>query len=452
MVARITPIRNIFSSNNSDAVILSMPPDKSILHRLLFIGSLTTSAITIPIASPASLSDDVIASVLALESLGVPVDVEHDRIELHGVGRRGYRAPSHAINCANSGTTARLLMGLLAGQAFTSTLIGDASLSARPMKRLANLLSEMNAIIATDTRGTLPLEIAGQKLCGAEIILPVASAQMKTAMMLAGLFADSPTTIREPAQSRDHTERMMSAFGFGIEQEDAIQMLPEIMPELADEIVYEVPSDFSCAAFLIAAAVLLKKRLILEGVLLNPSRTRFLDILSLMGVELEASHILEEWNEPRGNLTIYGDMLEEPLAPFQIDANDVPLLIDELPILMVLALFAGGESSISGAKELRVKESDRLGLTAKQFQAFGVEAEETHDGISIEGIPDRTLLNAPIVHGGDHRLLMAFSIAALFCNSESTIEDADAASVSYPEFFLHLQTLCGNEHVELCEA
>ncbi len=429
-----------------------MPPDKSILHRLLFIGSLTTSAIHIPIASQVSLSDDVIATVLALESLGVPVDVEQNRIELQGVGRRGYRAPSHAINCANSGTTARLLMGLLAGQPFTSTLIGDASLSTRPMKRLANVLSEMNAIIATDLRGTLPLEIAGQKLHGVKIILPVASAQMKTAMMLAGLFADSPTVIREPTQSRDHTERMLAAFGFGIEEEEEIQIVPDVMPQLADEVVYEVPGDFSCGAFLIAAAVLLKKSLVIEGVSLNPSRTRFLEILSLMGVELGADNITEEWNEPRGNLTVYGDLRTEQLLPFHIDTDDVPLLIDELPILMVLAMFADGDSSICGASELRVKESDRLGLTAKQFQAFGVETDETPDGITIQGIPDRTLSNAHILHGGDHRLLMAFSIAALFCESPSEIEDADAASVSYPEFFLQLQQLCGTAHVGISEA
>jgi 3-phosphoshikimate 1-carboxyvinyltransferase len=448
MIARITP----FGSErpvNAEPIVFRMPPDKSILHRLLFIGSLTTSRFHIPISSPSAISDDVIATVLALESLGVPVDVEQERIELHGVGRRGYRAPTHAINCANSGTTARLLIGLLAGQTFNSTLTGDTSLSTRPMKRLANLLSEMDAIIATDMRGTLPLEIAGQQLHGAEITLPVASAQIKSALMLAGLFADTPTIILEPAPSRDHTERMMEAFGFGIEDEDRISIFPEITSELSDEIVYNVPGDFSCAAFLIAAAVLLRKRLVVEAVLLNPSRTRFLDILSLMGIEIEADHVTEEWNEARGRLTVYGDLRTEPLVPFQIDGGDVPLLIDELPILMVLAMFADGENTITGAAELRLKESDRLALTAKQFKGFGVNVVEMHDGISIEGIPDRVLLNAPIHHGGDHRLLMAFSIAALFRQFPTEIEDADAASVSYPEFFSHLHRLCGNGLVEL---
>jgi 3-phosphoshikimate 1-carboxyvinyltransferase len=450
MFARITPVGHIHSQH-SEEIVFRMPPDKSILHRLLFIGSLTTSSFQIPIASPAAISDDVIATILALESLGVPVDVEDDHIELHGVGRRGYRAPTHAINCANSGTTARLLMGLLAGQPFASTLTGDASLSMRPMKRLANLLAEMDAIIATDPRGTLPLDIAGQVLHGTTVTLPVPSAQIKSAIMLAGLFADTPTTIVESAPSRDHTERMLAAFGFGIERDETIHISPDVKPGLPEEITYEVPGDVSCAAFLIAAAVLLRRRLVIESVSLNPSRTRFLDILSLMGVEIEASNIIEAWYEPRGNITVYGDRLKEPLTPFRIDSEDVPLLIDELPILMVLALFADGESTIHGAQELRVKESDRLGLTGKQFQGFGVETEETLDGIIIEGIPDRMLFNTPILHGGDHRLLMAFSVAALFCNSETHIEDADAAAVSYPEFFRHLQLLCGNEYVQLSE-
>ncbi len=436
---------------NSETVLLTMPPDKSILHRLLFLGSLTKSKIQIPIVSPSVISDDVIATVLALESLGVPVDVASDAIELHGVGLRGYRAPTHAINCANSGTTARLLMGLLAGQPFNSTLTGDASLSSRPMKRLANLLAEMNAIIATDPRGTLPLEIAGQKLHGAELTLPLASAQMKSAVLLAGLFADGPTAVREPAHSRDHTERMMSAFGFGIEQEEEIQIWPEVTPALADEIVYNVPGDFSCAAFLIAAAILLRRRLVISGVSLNPSRTRFLDILTLMGIELEAEHITEEWNEPRGDLTIYGDRVSI-LAPFHIDEDDVPLLIDELPMLMVLALFADGESAIHGASELRVKESDRLGVAAKQFRGFGVEIEEMEDGIVIQGVPNRMLRNTPIIHEGDHRMLMAFSIAVLFCERPTEIEGAEAAQVSYPDFFQHLQRLCGRERVEIIEA
>ncbi|HET6400403.1 MAG TPA: 3-phosphoshikimate 1-carboxyvinyltransferase [Candidatus Kapabacteria bacterium] len=447
MLVRISPVNRIVPDDSP--VTLSMPPDKSILHRLLFLGSLTTSAFRIPIESPQTISHDIIATILALESLGVPVEITESEINMQGVGLRGYRAPSHAINCANSGTTARLLMGLLAGQTFSSTITGDASLSARPMKRLADLLSTMGAHIGTSKQGTLPAAIHGTKLHGAAITLPVASAQMKTAALFSSLFADGITRVREPAKSRDHTERMMAAFGFGIGGQDVIRLSPEIVATPPEEVEYQVPGDLSCAAFLIAAAVLLRKRIRIEGVSLNPSRTRFLEVLTLMGVELEAEDVVEEWNEPRGTLTVFGDRTSGNLLPFQIGAEDVPLLIDELPILMVLAIFADGESTIRGAAELRVKESDRLTLAAKQFEAFGVEVEELEDGIVIQGRPERRLANAVIHHGGDHRLAMAFSIAALFCDGVCEMEGAESASVSYPDFYAHLQLVAGKKSVEV---
>jgi len=430
-------------------VVLSMPPDKSILHRLLFLGSLTTSAFRIPIESSRAISHDVIATILALESLGVPVEMGEHGIDLQGVGLHGYRSPSHAIHCANSGTTARLLMGLLAGQSFSSTITGDISLSTRPMKRVANLLSTMGASIETSANGTLPVAIEGRRLRGMGLTLPVASAQMKTAALFAGLFAEGITRVREPVKCRDHTERMMAAFGFGIESEEVIKVMPAFAAMPSDEIEYLVPGDLSSAAFMIAAAVLLRMQLTIEGVSLNPSRTRFLDVLTLMGVELEAVEVLEEWNEPRGNLTIFGDRRSGTLAPFQLGAEDIPLLIDELPILMVLGLFANGESTIHGAEELRVKESDRIALAAKQFEAFGVEVEELEDGMVIQGVPERRLAKAAIHHDGDHRLAMAFSIAALFCDGNCEMEGAESVAISYPDFYEHLQRVTGTGCVEV---
>ena len=447
MLVRISPIGPLRPDDSP--MVLSMPPDKSILHRLLFLSSVTTSAFRIPIESPGAISQDVIATMLALESLGVPVEMSDTQIELQGVGLHGYRAPSHAINCANSGTTARLLMGLLAGQPFDSTITGDASLSKRPMKRLADVLSTLGATIETSGTGTLPAAVHGNTLYAANISLPVASAQMKTAALFAGLFAEGITRVREPAQSRDHTERMMAAFGFGIEEDDVLKLSPGIVSELPDEAEYSVPGDLSSAAFMIAAAVLLRKRLRIEGVSLNPSRTRFLEVLTVMGVELEANNVVEKWNEPRGMLTVFGDRMSGSLLPFKIGAEDVPLLIDELPILMVLALFADGESTIRGAKELRVKESDRIHLAATQFEAFGVEVEELEDGILIQGQPERRLASAAIHHGGDHRLAMAFSIASLFCDGFCEIEGAESVSVSYPDFYAHLQSLAGKKCIEV---
>ena len=425
-----------------------MPPDKSILHRVLIIGSITRSAFRIPIPSIGAISHDVIATVLALESLGVPVELFPDHIALQGVGRGGHRTPTHVINCANSGTTARLLMGLLAGQSFNAALTGDESLSIRPMKRVANLLAEMGASIVTAPDGTLPVMINGKPLHGATIELPVASAQMKSAVLLAGLYAEGITTVSEPGQSRDHTERMFEAFGFAIDVSDEkISLNPELSAILEDEIEYRVPGDPSSAAFMAVAAVILHKQITISDVLLNPTRTRFLDVLTLMGVEIEARNVSETWGESRGDLFVNGAI--ERLEPFHITEEDVPLLIDELPILAVLATFVDGESTMRGASELRHKESDRLKLTATQLKEFGVEVEEFEDGLTVHGMTGRRLTAAPIVHGGDHRLAMAFSIAALQCNEPVQIENAEIVGVSYPDFFTHLALLCGEKHVEV---
>jgi 3-phosphoshikimate 1-carboxyvinyltransferase len=448
MTVRISPAKiDIDSSLSRDfsPIELSVPPDKSILHRLLLIGSLTKSAFRIPIESPRSISHDVIATMLAVESLGVPVEFSDAAIEMNGVGRRGFRMPTHSINCANSGTTARLLMGLLSGQQFESTLTGDASLVTRPMKRVADVLAKMGTSITTTNRGTLPVTISGRELNGAEIVLSVPSAQMKSAVLLAALFANGDTTIRGMIESRDHTERMLSAFGFGIDVGEEIVIHPEVTGDIDEEIEYKVPGDLSCAAFLFAAAILLRKRITVKNVGLNPSRTRFLDMLALMGVECEASNVVDEWNEPRGDVTIYGDRITEVLEPFNIGKDDVSLLIDELPILMALSIFANGESVIRGAGELRLKESDRISLVVKQFRAFGVEVEELEDGMIVQGVPDRRLSSAPIIHGGDHRLAMAFSIAGLFCESEITIEEAESVAISYPDFYSDLEKICGQK-------
>jgi 3-phosphoshikimate 1-carboxyvinyltransferase len=447
MTVTISPVPSIHP--DPQPVRFTVGPDKSILHRILILGSLTRSLIRIPIRSIESLSHDVLATILALESLGVPIEVTPEQIELQGVGRHGFRAPGHTINCANSGTTARLLMGLLAGQSFDSTLAGDASLSARPMKRLADLLMTMGATIETSRTGTLPLKLKGSALHAEEIILPVASAQMKSAVLLAGLFAEGTTTVREPLQSRDHTERMMESFGFGIEyeSEQPIKLDPTIEPDLEEEFEYPVPGDISSAAFLAVAAVQLRKRIVITNVSLNPTRTRFLDILTLMGVELEATQVREMFGEARGDLIIYGDRIEQPLTPFEITREDVPLLLDEIPILLTLGLFADGTSTVRGAHELRLKETDRLHQIALQFRAFGAEIEEFEDGLSIVGEPNRILQSAPIEHGGDHRLAMAFAIAALFADNPLSIPDAEDASVSYPDFFEHLGELAGREQI-----
>ncbi|MDP4200673.1 MAG: 3-phosphoshikimate 1-carboxyvinyltransferase [Bacteroidota bacterium] len=447
MTVTISPIPIVTADSKPCGLIVG--PDKSILHRLLILGSLTRSLIRIPIRSIESLSHDVLATVLGLESLGVPIEITSDEIELQGVGRHGFRAPGHTINCANSGTTARLLMGLLAGQSFESTLAGDRSLSARPMKRLADLLVGMGAAIETTATGSLPVKIKGRALKASEITLPVASAQMKTSLLLAALFADGRTSIREPLQSRDHTERMMTAFGYDLvaEPDRWIRLEPSVPDDLEEEFVYEVPGDISSAAFGVVAGILLHKHTELKNVSLNPTRTRYLDILALMGVEFEATNVRDSFGEARGDLHVYGDRMDGPLAPFEITPDDVPLLLDEIPILATLALFADGTSTIRGARELRVKETDRLRCLAQQFTAFGAEIAEVEDGLSIVGIPNRTLRACAIDHGGDHRLVMAFAIAGLFADNTVTVPEAEIAAVSYPEFFEHLAALAGEHQI-----
>lgn len=445
MTITITPV----AVNRGDArpVTVSVGPDKSILHRVLILGSITRSQIHIPIESPEELPNDILATILALESLNVPIEVSASEIELQGVGHHGLRPPGHTINCANSGTTARLLMGLLAGQPFDTALAGDRSLSLRPMRRLADLLAKMGATIETSSAGTLPAKISGRPLLGTELTLPVASAQLKSAVLLAGLFAEGMTIVAEPLQSRDHTERLLTAFGLGdlrLARPNTLRLEAVSNHDLPEDFTCNIPGDISSAAFMAVAAVLLRRRVTIAEVSLNPTRTRFLDIMTLMGVEIEATNVREEFGESRGNLTIFGDRLDSALAPFEITAQDVPLLIDEVPELCVLAMFAEGTSSVRGARELRVKESDRLHLVANQLKAFGAQVVEFEDGLEIEGIPDRVLTSSPIEHGGDHRLAMAFAVAGLVADKPIQISDAEAVRVSYPKFFEHLRMLAGD--------
>ncbi len=438
------------ASDDAREITLELPPDKSILHRLLIIGSLTQTQFTIPIPSLSAISHDVFATVLALESLGVPIELFPDHIDLQGVGFRGLRAPSHKINCANSGTTARLLMGLLAGQSFNATLTGDRSLSARPMLRLSELLNQtLGANISTSPAGGLPVEICGRQLHAANVELPVASAQMKSAVLFAGLHAEGLTSVTSPHPSRDHTERMLGAFGCEItEGSGTAAIVGGSNFKLPDEVEYNVPGDLSSAAFLIVAAIILGKDLKLEHVLLNNSRTRFLEILTLMGVELAMSEIVEKWGEESGTIQLRAKDIGE-LQPFHIASEDVALLIDEIPALAVLAACSKGTSTIRDAEELRNKESDRIHRLHLQLKKFSVESEEYADGLSIVGNNDTPMLRASVDHADDHRLAIAFAILALKASEPIVIDDAECCKISFPNFFDELQKLAGAERVTI---
>ncbi|MEI8133650.1 MAG: 3-phosphoshikimate 1-carboxyvinyltransferase [bacterium] len=430
--------------------IVDLPPDKSIFHRLLIIGSLTESKITIPISSIEEIPSDVYATILALESLGVPIEIERSKIILQGVGTKGFHAPKHKINCGNSGTTARLMMGLLAGQEFDSILIGDASLSQRPMKRLADLMNDgLGARIETSANGAMPVTIHGQKIHGGSITLPVASAQMKSAILLAGLFADSEVSVAEPSQSRDHTERMLSAFGKGFTSQSLTNKIAEYEFTTPEEFTYTVPGDFSSAAFLIGAGIMVGRDIRLMNVGLNPTRSVILDILGLSGLDLKIWNAEPgPWNEPVGNI----DVLSRNTFPeksFEFASEASALIIDEIPILSVLAPFCKGDTIFSNISELRKKESDRIHAITSNLLGFGILVEESADGFTVSGVPGFNPLGDGFDHYGDHRIAMAFSVMALRSEVPVTISEAEIVSVSYPNFYRDLGLIAGKDSIRI---
>jgi len=454
---------------NTSVRIDALPPDKSIFHRLLIIGSMSESKITIPISSIEEIPSDVFATILALESLGVPIEIYRSKIIVQGVGINGFHAPKHQINCANSGTTARLMMGLLAGQNFSSTLIGDTYLSRRPMKRLADILNnDLGADISTSDDGTLPILINGQKLHSANIELQVASAQMKSALLIAGFYADGEVSVTEPLQSRDHTERMLKAFGKGFTKQGLKNSIYDYHFSTPPEFTYKIPGDFSSAAFLIGAAVLIKRDLLLMEVGLNNTRARMLPILEASSAtrvknpnsepsQKPTHYILtvevwdiryDPWDEKFGNIDLFASQTS-PVKPFIFFDDEAPIIIDEIPILAAIAAFCNGTTEFKNLRELRKKESDRISSITKNLKAFGASLEETEDGFIVHGNEDFIPAGGIIEHFGDHRIAMALSILALRAEEAVTISDAEIVSVSYPNFYKDLAMIVGKERIRI---
>jgi 3-phosphoshikimate 1-carboxyvinyltransferase len=341
-------------------------------------------------------------------------------------------------------------MGLLSGQKFSSKLTGDASLSSRPMKRLADLLNnELGANIITSSKGSIPVAINGQELHVGDIMLPVASAQMKSALLIAALHLNGMVSVTEPYQSRNHTEQMLAAFGIQIQSSNTTTALTSPQAFTVPlKFTYHVPPDISSAAFLIGAAIIARKNLILLNVGLNPTRKRFIDIFVSSGLEVKISSVKEEWNEERGTIEIFG--AESRVSkPFELSAEDIPLLIDEIPILAVLACFCSGQTNISHAGELRNKESDRISTLIKNLTAFGALAEEREDGITIFGEENFIPEGGKIEHRDDHRIAMAMAVMSLKSKESVTISDAEVVSVSYPNFFRDLAFIVGKERINI---
>ena len=442
---------------------LRVPGDKSVSHRAAMLAALAEGRTRV---ENFSSSADCASTLDALRGLGVGVEREGSVVTIEGAGRDGaqplFRQPSAALDCGNSGTTMRLLAGLLAAQPFASVLTGDESLSGRPMRRVIEPLERMGARVES-TEGHAPLRVEGRRpLSAIRYEMPVASAQVKSCVLLAGLGAEGRTEVVEPlTQTRDHTERMLRWFGVDVETreltgEEEHEGAREGNPEGARRVVVSleggsrlrardlvVPGDISSAAFPVAAAALLGgSELELESVGLNPTRAAVLETFRSLGVALEVSRARERSNEPTGDIRVRGVGALAPVAPGAnvIRGALVAQLIDELPVLAVFGTGVRGGLEIRDARELRVKESDRISATVENLRAMGARVEEFEDGLRVEG-PVR-LGGARLRSFGDHRIAMAFAVAALTAEGETEIEgDEECVAVSFPEFFQLLESV-----------
>ena len=415
-----------------------VPGDKSISHRALLFGAIAEGTTTIEGLLPA---EDPISTAACLRAMGSTISpIENGKlITVEGVGLDGLQEPGEVLDCGNSGTTMRLMLGLLAGREGRHfVLSGDASLRRRPMQRVGQPLALMGADVRGRNGGNLaPLAVQGRKLRGAVVGTPVASAQVKSALLLAALTADGPTTVIEPARSRDHSERMLRAFGADLEVGGEMGRHISVRPgaTLKGQHVV-VPGDISSAAFwLVAGALVPGADLTIENVGLNPTRTGVLEVLEQMGARIEVLNRRDVAGEPVGDLRV----THGPLKPFHFGEEVMPRLVDEVPILSVAACFCDGESRITGAEELRVKETDRLAVMARQLKAMGADIEEHPDGLTIRG--GRPLKGADLDSETDHRVAMSLAIAAMMAEGDSTLERSDAAAVSYPTFWDDLARL-----------
>lgn len=404
---------------------IRVPGDKSISHRSIMLGSLAEGTTEV---EGFLEGEDALATLQAFRDMGVVIEgPHHGRVTIHGVGLNGLKAPAGPLYMGNSGTSMRLLSGLLAAQSFDTILTGDASLSKRPMNRVAKPLREMGAVIETGPEGRPPLNIkGGQRLTGMDYEMPMASAQVKSCLLLAGLYAAGRTSVTEPAPTRDHTERMLRGFGYPVSVEGSIASVESGHKLSATRI--EVPADISSAAFfLVAASIAEGSELVLEHVGINPTRTGVIDILKLMGGDITLENQREVGGEPVADIRVRAAKLKG----IDIPEDLVPLAIDEFPVLFVAAACAEGRTVLRGAEELRVKESDRIQVMADGLISLGVKAEPTPDGIVIEG---GAMGGGEVWAHGDHRIAMSFSVASLRASAPIRIHDCANVATSFPNF------------------
>ncbi len=399
--------------------------DKSISHRSIMMGSLAEGTTHV---SGFLEGEDALATLNAFKAMGVKIEgPDNGKVVVHGVGMQGLQQPQASLDVGNSGTSMRLMSGLLAGQAFSTTLIGDESLTKRPMKRVTDPLALMGAKIETTETGTSPLNISPvAALKGIDYDMPMASAQVKSCLLLAGLYAEGETWVTEPAPTRDHTERMLQGFGYEVMQDGPRRGVKGGGKLTACDI--DVPADISSAAFfLVGASIAEGSDLTLQHVGMNPTRDGVINILRLMGADIEVSNERVIGGEPVADLRVRSAKLKG----IQIPEDQVPLAIDEFPALFVAAACAEGETILTGAEELRVKESDRIQVMADGLIALGVDAKPTPDGIVIQG---GSIGGGSVDSHGDHRIAMSFAMAALRATGDISIDDCANVNTSFPGF------------------
>lgn len=416
---------------------LTVPGDKSISHRAIMFGSLAEGTTTIHGFLKGA---DCLSTIDCFRKMGISIEEKEDTVYVHGKGLHGLHKPEETLDVGNSGTTTRLISGILAGQNFDTVLSGDASLNSRPMGRIMKPLSMMGTdITSVHDTGCAPLSIKGRSLNAIHYNSPVASAQVKSCVLLAGLYANGKTSVTEPALSRDHTERMLRSFGANIvSDKNTCTITP---PETLHGQHIEVPGDISSAAFFIVAALITpNSEITINNVGINDTRAGILKVCQDMGADITLLNAREEGGEPVADLLVKTSSLRGTI----VEGDIIPALIDELPVIALMACFAKGQTIIKDAHELRVKESDRIAIMTENLGAMGADIIDTDDGFIINSRSDNTI---PTLHGAsincsmDHRIAMTFAIAGLNADGETIITDSDCVDVSYPGFFAQLETL-----------
>ena len=419
-------VKTLLTNRTSLEGQVKVPGDKSISHRAVMFGSIANGVTRIENFLP---GEDCLSTISCFRQLGVEIVQNGSDVTVTGKGTAGLRQPQETLYVGNSGTTIRLMMGILSGLPFKSTLEGDESIARRPMTRVTLPLSKMGASITGRNNGEFtPLTVQGQKLNGITYELPVASAQVKSAILLAGLQAEGETVVVEPVKTRDHTERMIKQFGCQVERkENAVKVTGGQMLKGTD---INVPGDISSAAFfLVAAAVVPGSDIILRNVGLNPTRTGIIDVLRAMGADFIVEPYEGESAEPAGDIRIKHSELRGTI----IEGDLIPRLIDEIPVIALLATQAEGKTVIKDAGELKVKETNRIDTVVNELKKLGADIEATDDGMIIQG--NQSLQGGTVSAHGDHRIGMMLSIAALLCKRDVILEQSEAVAVSYPGFF-----------------